>query len=62
MNEAINIESILGTVMSVRAVKSTKFGPYEAVVPEVGGTAFITGRSEFYFDPADPLKGGFLVR
>jgi proline racemase len=62
MNETIDIESILGTVMSVRAVKSTKFGPYEAVVPEVGGTAFITGRSEFYFDPADPLKGGFLVR
>jgi proline racemase len=62
VNETINIESILGTVMSVRAVISTKFGPYEAVVPEVGGTAFITGRSEFYFDPADPLKGGFLVR
>jgi proline racemase len=62
MNETIDIESILGTVMSVRAVKSTKFGPYEAIVPEVGGTAFITGRSEFYFDPADPLKGGFLVR
>jgi proline racemase len=62
MNETIDIESILGTVMSARAVKSTKFGPYEAVVPEVGGTAFITGRSEFYFDPADPLKGGFLVR
>jgi proline racemase len=62
LNETINIESILGTVMSVRAVESTKFGPYEAVVPEVGGTAFITGRSEFYFDLADPLKGGFLVR
>jgi proline racemase len=48
--------------MSVRAVESTKFGPYEAVVPEVGGTAFITGRSEFYFDPEDSLKAGFLVR
>jgi proline racemase len=62
LNETINIESILGTVMSVRAVESTKFGPYGAVVPEVGGTAFITGRSEFYFDPEDALKGGFLVR
>jgi proline racemase len=62
LNETINIESILGSVMSVRAVESTQFGPYEAVVPEVGGTAFITGRNEFYFDPADSLKGGFLVR
>ena len=62
MNETINIESILGTVMSVRAVQSTRFGPHEAVVPEVGGSAFITGRSEFYFDPADSLRGGFLVR
>jgi proline racemase len=62
LNETMTIESILGTVMSVRAVQSTRFGPYEAVVPEVGGSAFITGRSEFYFDPEDSLKGGFLVR
>lgn len=62
LNEAITIESIVGSTMSVRVVELTKFGPYDAVVPEVGGTASITGRNEFYFDPDDPFRDGFILR
>jgi proline racemase len=62
LREDITIESIIGSTMSVQAVERTRFGPYDAVVPQVGGTAFITGRSEFCFDPRDPLATGFLVR
>ncbi len=62
MDESITIESILGTLMQVRVVEETRFGPYSAVVPEVSGTARITGQQEFYFDPSDPLKGGFIFR
>ncbi|MBL8271005.1 proline racemase family protein [Steroidobacter sp.] len=62
LNEKIWVESILGTMMSVRAVEETKFGSYQAVIPEVGGTASYTGRHEFYFDPADPLGAGFIFR
>ncbi len=62
LNEEIAIESILGSVMSVRAVEATKFGQYDAVIPEVSGTASITGRSEFYFDPDDPFREGFILR
>jgi proline racemase len=40
----------------------TKFGPYEAVIPEVSGTASITGRNEFYFDPDDGYREGFILR
>jgi proline racemase len=58
----LTIESILGSTMTVRAVELTKFGPYDAVIPEVGGTASITGRNVFYFDPADPLGRGFIFR
>ncbi len=58
----ITIESILGTTMQVRVAELTSYGPYTAVVPEVSGTAFFTGRSEFWFDPNDPLKKGFLIR
>lgn len=58
----LSIESILGTRMSVQVVDEVKFGPYAAVIPEVGGSAAITGRSEFYFDPEDPLRGGFILR
>ena len=61
-NERITIESILGSTMSVKVVEVTKFGPYDAVIPEVSGTASITGRSEFYFDPEDPLRTGFIFR
>jgi proline racemase len=61
-DQPITIESILGTTMSVKVVERTKYGPYDAVIPEVGGTALITGQSELYFDPEDPLGWGFIFR
>ena len=62
LNEKITIESILGSTMTVQAVEATEFGPYEAVIPQVGGTASIVGRNEFYFDPEDPFIEGFILR
>jgi trans-L-3-hydroxyproline dehydratase len=62
INERITIESIIGSTMTVRAVEETRFGPFDAVIPEVSGTASIIGRNEFYFDPDDPLGQGFLLR
>lgn len=62
LNERITIESILGSTMSVKVVETTRFGPYDAVVPEVSGTASITGRHEFYFDPEDLSRNGFILR
>lgn len=60
--EKITIESILGTTMDVEVKEITTYGPHKAVVPEVSGTAHITGKNEFYFDPNDPLKKGFIFR
>jgi proline racemase len=62
LGEQITIESILGSTMRVRAVERTRFGPYDAVIPEVSGSASIIGRSEFLFDPSDPFGGGFILR
>jgi trans-L-3-hydroxyproline dehydratase len=62
LNQRITIESIVDSTMSVEAVELTKFEQFDAVIPEVSGTASITGRSEFYFDPEDPFCSGFLVR
>lgn len=62
LDEKITIESILGSTMSVKVAERTKFGRYDAVVPEVGGSAFITGRAQWYFDPDDPLGRGFIFR
>ncbi len=60
--EKITIESILGSTMEVEVKEVTEFGPYKAVIPEVSGTAFFTGMNEFWFDPKDPLKDGFILR
>ena len=62
LNKRVTIESILGSTMSVEVVELTKFGPYDAVIPEVSGTASIIGRNEFYFDPQDPFQNGFILR
>jgi trans-L-3-hydroxyproline dehydratase len=62
LNEKITIESIIGSTMTVRAEEVTSFGPYQAVIPEVSGTASIIGRNEFYFDPEDPFCEGFILR
>ncbi len=62
VGEWIEIESILGTRFRGRILETTQFGPHPAVVPEIEGTAHITGRHEFLIDPTDPLAEGFLLR
>lgn len=60
--EEMVIESILGTTFKVKINRIEDFGGYRSVIPEVSGKAFITGKSEFYVDPEDPLKDGFFLR
>jgi proline racemase len=60
--EQITIESILGSTMSVEVAEVTRFGPYDAIVPLVSGTASFIGRNEFYFDPEDSFNAGFIFR
>jgi proline racemase len=62
LGECIEIESILGTTMEVEVAALTTFGPHKAVIPKVSGTASFTGKNNFWFDPADPLKAGFFIR
>ena len=45
-----------------RGGEGTKFGSQDAVVPEVEGSACITGRHEFLIDPDDSLAKGFVLR
>jgi trans-L-3-hydroxyproline dehydratase len=61
-NEHIAIESIIGTRFTGHVAAATRFGPYEAIVPEVEGSAWIIAECEFVIDPRDPLKHGFLLR
>ncbi|MCZ4696212.1 proline racemase [Ancylomarina euxinus] len=62
MNEEITIESILGSTMTVKVVEPCEYGNHQSIIPEVSGTASITGQNEFYFAPNDPLRDGFIFR
>ncbi len=62
VNEKVTIESILGTRMDVEIKEVVQYDRYEAVIPEVTGTAFFTGSNEFWIDLDDPLGEGFIFR
>jgi trans-L-3-hydroxyproline dehydratase len=59
--DRIVVESIVGSEFAGTLVDITRVGDREAVVPEITGTAHLTGRSEFWFDPEDELSPGFLL-
>jgi len=62
VGESITIESIIGSTFSVKVDEITTFGKYDAIIPEVKGNAFITGKNTFWINPEDPLKDGFILR
>ena len=62
VDQPATIESIIGTCFTGRVASLTKFGPYEAVIPEVLGSANIVGKCEWLLDPKDPLRDGFILR
>jgi proline racemase len=54
-------EGILGTTWTGRLLAETSVGGVPAVVPQLTGSAWITGRGELSVDPADPFPEGFTV-
>jgi proline racemase len=54
-------ESITGTGWSGRITGRTMVGDYEAIVPTIEGSAWITGEHTFFVDEADPMGEGFLL-
>ena len=60
--EPFVVESIIGTRFVGRAVRDLRWEGGDAVVPEVEGSAWISGRGELLFAPDDPLPEGFILR
>jgi trans-L-3-hydroxyproline dehydratase len=54
-------ESLIGTRFHGRVASRTAVGDYEAIVPEIDGSAWITGEHTFFVDDDDPLKDGFRL-
>jgi len=54
-------ESLIGTQFRGRLAGRTAVGEYQAIVPEIEGSAWITGEHTFLIDDDDPLRDGFRI-
>lgn len=54
-------ESIIGSIFKARIVEETKVGLFDAVVPEITGSAHVMGFNHIVIDPDDPHKHGYLL-
>ncbi|MEM9327710.1 MAG: proline racemase family protein, partial [Bacteroidota bacterium] len=62
IGKPMRIESILGTTFDVKILEALTYEGLPAVIPEVSGSAYVTGKHEFLIDPQDPLRQGFILR
>jgi len=60
-SESFVHESIIGTAFTGRVVGRTKVGQLDAIIPEVTGSAHVTGYHTFVVSPDDPVAVGFRV-
>jgi proline racemase len=62
LNKDFINESISGAIFRGRLIKKTKVGKYPAVIPEITGSAYITGFNHVVLEPDDPFGlDGFLI-
>ncbi|MFB5674528.1 proline racemase family protein [Paenibacillus terreus] len=61
LHEPFVHESITGSLFRAEIVGETAVGPYPAVIPQITGSAWVTGHHQFVLDPEDPLRAGFLL-
>jgi proline racemase len=59
--EVFRNQGILDTVYEARILAVTEVAGTPAVVPEVTGSAWLTGSLSVWVDPTDPLRDGYLV-
>jgi proline racemase len=60
--EPLRHRGIVDTVFTGRVVGGCEVAGLPAVVTEVEGSAYLTGKHEFVLEPDDPLPTGFLLR
>ena len=54
--------SVIGTEFEARVVDETEVAGMPSVIPEIAGSAHLTGFHQFLLEPDDPLGTGFLLR
>lgn len=61
VGEPFIYESFIGSQFKGVILEETKVAEYDAVIPQITGSAYVTGLATYVIDPADPLKYGFQV-
>lgn len=61
IGEPFVYESFIGSQFKGIIKEETSVGDFKAVVPQITGSAYVTGESTYVIDPDDPLKYGFKV-
>lgn len=59
--ESYPYQSIFGTQFVGKIIQTKKMGNITAIIPEITGSAFITGFHQFTADPKDIYKNGFKI-
>jgi trans-L-3-hydroxyproline dehydratase len=54
-------ESLIGTLFRGRVASRLRVGDHPAIVPDIAGSAWITGEHTFLIDADDPLRAGFRL-
>ena len=62
VGDSIVNESIICTKFVGKILSATKVGEFDAIVPDITGSAYITGFSQYLVDPDDPVKYGFILK
>jgi len=53
--------NFLGVSFLANVAAPAQIGPFPGILPAVTGRAYLTGRSEYWLDPEDPCRNGFLI-
>ena len=61
IGEEFVYESFIGSQFKGVIKETTKVGEFDAVVPMITGSAYVTGEATYVIDADDPLKYGFVV-
>ena len=61
LGEEFVYESITGSLFRAVAMEETEVGGYKAIIPQITGSAYLTGISQWILDERDPQEYGFLL-
>ncbi len=61
LGETFVHQGLVGTAYRGQLQSTTRVGDFDAVLPRVAGSAYLTGTATYLLDPADPFPRGFGV-